>query len=324
MTARRTSHRHPRLHKLFASRRRRWGIGLGVLLIVALLIFGIQRFNADRAAQKPHFTTMRVATQPSFNLTGKIEPVQTQTLTVPSGKLQSLSVKDGDHVAQGQAILTMHNDNLQNNLAELQGQLNSGQDSSTAPDQQPSTAPVQQQLNNLSGQVNQTVVAPYSGYVSIDQSKQNQPVVTLYSDNLQFTGQVSEYDYDKLHQSTDLWVKALATNRTAKTQVSYLATIPSKNSGNNTRYKVTANINAEQFMAGQTAKAAVKQDGILIPKRAVRHGHVFVVDDDGHVRKTQVSGHAVNNSYVVTDGVMAGDRIVTNPTSKLKNHAKVD
>ena len=59
-------------------------------------------------------------------------------------------------------------------------------------------------------------------------------------------------------------------------------------------------------------------------KSAVRHGKVFVVDSDNRVRETDVSGRAVNSSYVVTDGVDAGDRIVTNPNSKLKNNAKVD
>ena len=51
---------------------------------------------------------------------------------------------------------------------------------------------------------------------------------------------------------------------------------------------------------------------------------LFVVDSDNRVRETDVSGRAVNSSYIVTDGVDAGDRIVTNPNSKLKNNAKVD
>ncbi len=191
-------------------------------------------------------------------------------------------------------------------------------------DAQASVAATQQRLNTASSKVNQTLTAPFAGYVTVDQSKQNAPVITLYSDTLQFVGQVSEYDYSKFHQSADLKVKALATNRTANTQVSYLSTIPTKNSGNNTKYEVTANVSANKFMAGQTAKASIKQDGVQIPKSAVRHGKVFVVDSDNRVRETDVSGRAVNSSYIVTDGVDAGDRIVTNPNSKLKNNAKVD
>ena len=296
MTAKRTSQKQSRWRKLLATKRRRLIMIISILVILILIIIGIQHSNTKKDKSQSTFSTMRVTSQPSFNLTGKIEPVETQMLTVPSGKLQSLNVKNGDHVVQGQAILTMHNDDLQSQVANLQNQLDQSQSASSD---------------------NQTTV-------SIDQSKEDAPVVTLYSDNLQFVGQVSEYDYDKLHQSTDLKVKALATNHVANTQVNYLATIPTKGTGNNTRYKVTASVNANQFMAGQTAKASIKQDGILIPKKAVRNGKVFVVDTDGKARKAKISGHAVNSSYVVTDGIDEGDKIVINPNSKLKNNTKVD
>lgn len=322
MTAKRTSKKQSRWRKLLATRRRRWTLTIGILVIIILVIVGVQRSKANKAQSQSKYSTMKVVTQPSFNLTGKIEPVKTQTLSLPSGNLQNLNVKNGDYVVQGQAILTMHNDDLQNQVTELQNQLSQSQGNSS--DDQNSGPSMQQQLKNVSGKVNQTLTAPYSGYVSVDQSKENAPVITLYSDDLQFVGQVSEYDYDKLHQSTDLRVKALATNHVANTQVNYLATIPTKSSGNNTRYEVTASVNANKFMAGQTAKASIKQDGILIPKKAVRNGKVFVVGTDGHARKTKVSGHAVNSSYVVSDGIDEGDRIVINPNSKLKNNAKVD
>lgn len=318
MTTDKNHQQKSRLRKLLATRRRRWGLIISGLVILTLIVVAIQH-SADKKEQtKPQFTTMKVSSQPNFNLTGKIEPVKTQVLTLPSGKLQSLNVKNGDHVTQGQAILTMHNDNLENNIAELQNQLN------TSLEEQSDNNSSQQRLNSISNKVNQTLTAPYSGYVTVDQSKENDPVITLYSDKLQFVGQVSEYDYDKLHQSTDLRIKALATNHTANSQVNYLAVIPTKGSGNNTHYEVTASVNASQFMAGQTAKASIKQDGLLIPKSAVLHGKVFVVDAAGHARKTRVSGHAVNNSYVVTDGIDAGDKIITNPNNKLKNNAKVD
>ncbi len=360
MTAKRNSQRKPRLRRLFATRRRRWITIGGVIIILLLIVIAVRHNNAQKAAEKTEYNVLKVTSQTDFNLTGKIEPVQTQTLTLPSGNLQSLNVKDGDHVTQGEAILTMHNSNTQDSVAELQADLSKSQRTMNAQQQtvnnlrqqlngmtsgdegyadlqsqlneaqnayadaQASVASTQQRLNTASSKVNQTLTAPFAGYVTVDQSKQNEPVVTLYSDSLQFVGQVSEYDYSKLHQSINIKVTALATKRTADTQVSYLATIPTKNSGNNTKYEVTANVNANKFMAGQTAKASVKQDGVQIPKSAVRHGKVFVVGANDRVRETEVSGHAFNSSYIVTDGVDAGDRIVTNPNSKLKDNAKVD
>ncbi|WLR78725.1 biotin/lipoyl-binding protein [Limosilactobacillus reuteri] len=81
--------------------------------------FGIQARKKQQ--KKNEYNILRVTEQSDFNLTGKIEPVQTQTLTLPSGNLQNLNVKNGDHVAQGEALLTMHNDSTQDSVAELQG-----------------------------------------------------------------------------------------------------------------------------------------------------------------------------------------------------------
>lgn len=95
--------------------------------------------------QKNEYNILRVTEQSDFNLTGKIEPVQMQTLTLPSGNLQNLNVKNGDHVAQGEALLTMHNDSTQDSVTELQGDLSKSQ----------RTMNVQQQtINNLRQQLN--------------------------------------------------------------------------------------------------------------------------------------------------------------------------
>ncbi len=89
-------------------------------------------------------------------------------------------------------------------------------------------------------------------------------------------------------------MKALATNRTANTQVSYLSTIPTKNSGNNTKYEVTANVSANKFMAGQTAKASIKQDGVQIPKSAVRHAgrYLLLIQTTEFARQMLVAGQS--------------------------------
>lgn len=338
--------------------RQRWLL-LGGIIIIFVLAFALVRHNSEqKAARQSHYHLLTVSPQAAFTITGRIEPVQTQTLDVPTGKLQELNVRNGDHVTRGTTILTMHNDNAQESATDLQTSLSkdqrtvsaqqqtinnlqrqlNGMDSSddgysdlqnqltearnAYADAQASVAADQQRLNTANGKVNPALTAPYDGTVTIDQTKQDQPVVTLYSDSLQFVGQVSEYDYSKLNQGTNLTVKALATGRKEKAVVSYLAVVPTKESGNNSKYEVTANLNPDKFMAGQTATASLKQSAVLIPKSAVVHGHVYVVED-GRARRVNVSGHAVNASYTVTDGVDAGDRIVTNPDRRLKNNMKV-
>ncbi|WP_076460785.1 efflux RND transporter periplasmic adaptor subunit [Limosilactobacillus caccae] len=359
MTGKRT-HRLTRLQAFFSSRKRRWLLAIGLVIVVLLVVVAIRHANGQQDQQEHEYNILKVSAQSDFALNGKIAPVQTQTLTLPSGNLQSLNVKNGDHVTQGQAILTMHNDDTQDSVTDLQGDLQKSQRTMNAQQQtianlrqqmggmsssdegysdlqsqlteaqnayadaQASVNATQQRLNTTAGKVNQTLTAPFAGYVTIDQSKQGAPVVTLYSDTLQFVGQVSEYDYAKFHQDASLRVKALATNHAENTRVNYLAVVPSKDSGNNSKYELTANVNGTKFMAGQTAKALLKQDTLQIPKAAVRHGKVFIVDGDGRVRASQVSGHAVNSYYVVDDGLDAGDRIVTNPNKHLKDNMKVD
>lgn len=101
MTAKRTSQKQSRWRKLLATKRRRLAMIISVFVILILLIIGIQHSTAKKNQSQATFSTMRVTSQPSFNLTGKIEPVETQVLALPSGKLQSLNVKNGDHVVQG-------------------------------------------------------------------------------------------------------------------------------------------------------------------------------------------------------------------------------
>lgn len=348
--------RSNRRFRLLATRRRRWLMLGSAILIVVIVIVAVRGMN-NKEADRPKYRTMRVTSQADFALTGKVEPTQTQVLSLPAGKLQDLNVKNGDHVTQGETILTMHDQDSQDSAVELQGDLTKSQQQvrsqqqtinslqqqlngadpneqgdlqsqltearNAYADAQASVSATQNRLNNTNSKVNQALTAPYAGYVTVDQSKQGAPVVTLYSDSLQFTGQVSEYDYAKLHNGTNLHVKALATNRTETTPVTYLAKVPTRNSGNNSKYEVTANLNADKFMAGQTAKAFIAQVGVRIPKSAVQHGRVFVVED-GRARAVNVSGHTVNNYYVVTDGVDAGDRIVTDPGQYLKNNTRID
>lgn len=306
-------HQRPRHnHPLF--KKKRWWIILIIVLIVLTGGVAYARQNQHKDTT-PRYQTMRVGKQADFALTGKVAANEQQVLTLPEGKLQSLNVKDGDHVVQGQTILTTYYDASQDPTTDT----DNASPNAAANDNQSDQAAAPQIVRRTN-----TLTAPYSGYVSVDQSKQGQPVITLYSDSLQFAGKVSEYDYSKLHNGTNLHVKALATNHTETTPVNYLSLIPAKDSGNNAKYKVTANLNPQKFMIGQTLRATIAQDGVRIPNAAVVHHHVYIVDSDGRARYAKVSGHAVNGSFIATDGVDAGDKIVTNPDHQLKNHMRIN
>lgn len=350
--------RSQRLRRLTHNRHRWWYLAAAVLVILGLVTYVVGRRRASDH-QKPRYRTSAAVAQGSFNISGKIQPTQTQVLTLPDGKLQNLNVKNGDHVSRGQALLTVTNQESKDNALSLQGdvsksqqdlqsqqqtinQLNQqlGQMSSTDEgyadlqsqlsqaraayqDAQSSLSLSQNRLNEANNQAHQTLVAPYDGYVTVNTSKSSEPVVTIYSDTLQFAGKVSEYDYAKVRQGDTLKVRALATRHTQKTPITFLSRVPAKASGNNSRYELTANVEGKKFIDGQTAKAALSQDGVQIPKSAVVGHHVFIKEGN-HYRKTRVSGHAENSFFIVSDGVDDGDQVVVNPDGKLKNGTRTD
>ena len=73
-----------------------------------------------------------------------------------------------------------------------------------------------------------------------------------------------------------------------------------------------------KFMLGQTVKMSVVQKGIKIPKAAVRDGKVYVVNKAGKAQATKVSGKEVNSYFIVDQGLVDSDKIVTNPDKDLK------
>lgn len=341
--------------------KKRWVIVGGV---VVLLVAGVAVHSAisdKNLSEDSKYRVTKVSQQTSFTLTGSVEPVQKEILDTPSGDIQSINVKNGEHVEQGQAILTTHNADKQDSVVEVQGEIDKSQRAMNSQQQsinnikkqmssvgsgndgyselqgqlteaqnayadaQASVNAAKNKLNTLSSKVNQTLTAPYAGYVEVDTSKQNQPVVTLYSDDRQVSAQISEYDYSKVKLGGNIQVKAVATNKVQETQISYLSEVPTKDSkGNNTKYDLNAKVDAKKFMLGQTVKMSVVQKGIKIPKAAVRDGKVYVVNKAGKAQATKVSGKEVNSYFIVDQGLVDSDKIVTNPDKDLKNNEQVE
>ncbi|HIW69799.1 MAG TPA: biotin/lipoyl-binding protein [Candidatus Limosilactobacillus merdipullorum] len=350
--------RRQRLRRLTHSRYHWWYLLLLVIVIIVASAMVIH-VRGQRRAQQPHYRTTNAVAQGNFSVNGKIQPTQTQVLTLPDGRVNQLNVKNGDHVSRGQALLTVTNQESQDDALQIQGDVQKGQQDLQA--QQQTINQLQQQMAKMSSsddgyadlqaqlsqaqsayrdaqagltvsqnrlqaansRANQTLTAPYDGYVTVDNSKSGVPVVTIYSDTLEFQGRVSEYDYNKLHQGTTLRVTALATKHSQKSPVTFLSRIPVKSSGNNTQYELSANVDSHDFMDGQTAKAVLEQDEVRIPKSAVHAKHVFVKDGQ-RVHRTKVSGHAENSFFIVTDGIDEGDQVVTNSDRHLKNGMRIE
>ena len=190
-------------------------------------------------------------------------------------------------------------------------------------DAQSDVTAAQNKVNTLSQKVTQTLTAPFDGTVTVDDTKQDAPVITIYSNDLKLKTKVSEYNYSKLKTGQAIHVRALATGKQADTTISYLATVPTTNSqSNGASYEVDADLSSKDFMDGQTVKASVAQNQLRIPKSSVKNGQVYVVKN-GKAKAVAVSGKRVNEYFEVKSGVKAGQQIVTNPDGKLHNGTKV-
>ncbi|WP_270642510.1 efflux RND transporter periplasmic adaptor subunit [Limosilactobacillus mucosae] len=338
--------------KHWVKNHRKTTIGTAIVLVLVIGMGIINKIKQNKAAQSSRYVVAKVAKTTPLTLTGTVVAQQQQVLSLPSGKVQSIGVANGQKVSEGDPLVTTYSESANEELADAKQELIKAQRNVTAQqnnvsaaqsedgtasgsassvaqaqaslaDAQSDVTAVQNKVNTLSQKVTQTLTAPFDGTVTVDDTKQDAPVITIYSNDLKFKSKVSEYNYSKLKTGQEIHVRALATGKQADTTISYLATVPTTNSqSNGASYEVDADLSSKDFMDGQTVKASVAQNQLRIPKSSVKNGQVYVVKN-GKAKAVAVSGKRVNEYFEVKSGVKAGQQIVTNPDSKLHNGTKV-
>lgn len=344
--------------KNWVKNHRKTTIGVVIILILAIGWGIADKVKQNKAASESHYVVAKVAKATPLTLTGTVVSQQQQVLSLPTGKVQSIGVGNGQKVKEGDPLVTTYSESANEELTDAKQELakaqrnvtaqqnnvsaaqkdaaaqnedgtTSGSASSVAQaqaslaDAQADVTAAQNKVNTLSQKVTQTLTAPFDGTVTVDDSKQNAPVITIYSSDLKLKTKVSEYNYSKLKVGQSIHVRALATGKQADTTISYLATVPTTSKqSNDSSYEVNADLSSDDFMDGQTVKASVAQDRLRIPKSSVKNGKVYVVKS-GKAKAVKVSGKQVNGYFEVKKGVKAGTSIVTNPDAKLHNGTKV-
>lgn len=337
--------------KHWVKNHRKTTIGMAIVLVLVIGMGIINKIKQNKAARSSRYVVAKVAKTTPLTLTGTVA-AQQQVLSLPSGKVQSIGVANGQKVSEGDPLVTTYSESANEELTDAKQELAkaqqnnvsaaqkdaaaqsedgtvSGSASSVAQaqaslaDAQSDVTAAQNKVNTLSQKVTQTLTAPFDGTVTVDDTKQDAPVITIYSNDLKLKTKVSEYNYSKLKTGQAIHVRALTTGKQADTTISYLATVPTTNSqSNDTSYEVDADLSSKDFMDGQTVKASVAQNQLRIPKSSVKNGQVYVVKN-GKAKAVAVSGKRVNEYFEVKSGVKAGQQIVTNPDSKLHNGTKV-
>lgn len=337
--------------KHWVKNHRKTTIGTAIVLVLVIGMGIINKIKQNKAAQSSRYVVAKVAKTTPLTLTGTVAAQQQQVLSLPSGKVQSIGVANGQKVSEGDPLVTTYSESANEELADAKQELIKAQRNVTAQQNnvsaaqkdaaaqsedgtvsgsassvaqaQASLADAQSDVTAAQNKVTQTLTAPFDGTVTVDDTKQDAPVITIYSNDLKLKTKVSEYNYSKLKTGQAIHVRALATGKQADTTISYLATVPTTNSqSNDTSYEVDADLSSKDFMDGQTVKASVAQNQLRIPKSSVKNGQVYVVKN-GKAKAVAVSGKRVNEYFEVKSGVKAGQQIVTNPDSKLHNGTKV-
>lgn len=338
-------------------------IGSSVILCLLILLGAVyivkkhQQSATNSETQK--YSIYRVTKASDLTLSGSVQAQKSQLLTNPQGKVQTVFVKNGDSVTEGQQLLTTHDTDEQETVTSLQSQVDKAKrtvseaqqevNSSKSQlqkltsndegysdlqkqqteaqndltDAQADQTEAQNKLQQANTKVDNTLTAPYSGIVQLDYSKTGEAEITLVSNDLNINGEVSEYDYNKIKVGQNINVTAAATGQKANVTISYLSKVPATDSkANNAKYQFEASLNAD-FLDGQTVKIAVTTSQLRLPEESVKNGQVYLVKKN-HVTKQKVSGHVQNGYFLVDSGVEAGQKIVANPNSALKQGERID
>ncbi|MFT8668965.1 MAG: hypothetical protein ABF778_04380 [Liquorilactobacillus hordei] len=335
-------------------------VALLVIIIVSGVFLTIksQIHNTVKGTQTTEYITQKAQQVTALTLSGHISPKQERDFTVTSKELSEMKVNDGQQVTQGQVLYTTYNEANATELTELKTTLAKDQRDKNQATQKLQTAKItlskiqkdddgysdaqdavtsatndlddlndsisstQTKINQLSGKVSPSITAPFAGNVTLNYDNNGSAKVTVSSTVMQATAQVSEYDYSKVKVGDSITVKAVATNNSQKAVISLVSLHPvSTNSSAGSKYDVYATIEGSNFIDGQTIKISIPQNGIVIPKSSLFNGKVFVIKNK-KVSVKKVVGTTKDGSFVVTSGLDAGEKVVINPDSKLKEGEK--
>ena len=219
--------------KHWVKNHRKTTIGTAIVLVLLIGMGIINKIKQNKAALSSRYVVAKVAKTTPLTLTGTVAAQQQQVLSLPSGKVQSIGVANGQKVSEGDPLVTTYSESANEELTDAKQELAKAQRNVTAQqnnvsaaqkdaaaqsedgtasgsassvaqaqaslaDAQSDVTAAQNKVNTLSQKVTQTLTAPFDGTVTVDDTKQDAPVITIYSNDLKLKTKVSEYNYSSL------------------------------------------------------------------------------------------------------------------------------
>ncbi|MDR2976601.1 MAG: hypothetical protein LBV19_04750 [Streptococcaceae bacterium] len=162
------------------------------------------------------------------------------------------------------------------------------------------------------GQV--TVKAKNSGVVKLgDPDDTSKPLISISSTVTVVTGQISEFDYDKLKVGDKVQIKTINLQQTISGVVASIDTTPTSGSTSettsSTSYYTFTITPSKNLQVGNNVQISLSDDTLHIPSSAVKDGYVRLKKDGKFVKKAVKTQAASNGKLLVISGLKAGDVI---------------
>lgn len=332
------------------------GIAMFSLLsVTSLKVY--TKMSGHQENNKNQYQVYKVTSTLPLTMSGKIVAEKTQTLNVPTGKLQQLNVTDGQTVKNGDILLTVTVTDIQESISSQQDVVNKANravnsaaatlknaqqsynqaDVDTKPSLKDTVTQAQQavadangdlqdaqsKLAELQGNLTMSLKAPFDGVVSVsNNTKDGIPSITINSSQKVLQANVSEYDYSKVKTGDTVTVSGIDGSPKQTTKISKIEQIPTGQGKGTTYYPFSANMNND-FLYGQSVEVKVPQSELKIPKSAVYKGSIYKVID-GKASRAKADLTKNDDTYIVNAGVSIGEKLITNPDSKLTNGEAVN
>ena len=258
-------------------------------------------------------------------LQAKISSLQTQLATIQQESLSSQNMANIDLTTPSQAT----NEKKGNEATELQAiQAELAQNQQSSVKQKISS--LQQQLDELnaqeqelSEQSQEEVTAPFDGICKIKESQGQPEKFIVYSQNKVLEAKVGQDNYTQVSPDAKINLKNSVLDETQQKKISVVSELPTKQKGTvKPAYKFITAVN-EDFLTGQVVSFTVPQKGLQIPNSAVKKKHVYLIQGDDKAQSVKVEGRKMGRHFIVSSGLNAGDKVVTDRNNYLHTGVKV-
>ncbi|MEG2786884.1 MAG: efflux RND transporter periplasmic adaptor subunit [Romboutsia sp.] len=216
------------------------------MVIIAIFIGGfvaIKKSQSNANDEEAVGETPEIYTVPGKEkifVNGKVVPEKYEDFSVDSekGQLDSIKVEDGQNVEKGNTLFTCKNETAIAEIEDLKEQIKTKENEkkNAQEDEVKKTidteiATLNKQIKKLEGSAYQTVYAPFSGKVYINEQRanaeQSPALMTLETEEFYIKGQASEQDLSKINIDQEVEVLVYSTKEKLKGKISSIGERPS-------------------------------------------------------------------------------------------------